>query len=510
MIKSTKKAFLLILDGYGLRESSEANAVKLANTPFLHEILPDQPQATLSSSGADVGLPDGMMGNSEVGHLNIGAGRIFYQVSTRISRAIQTGEFFTNPMIEASLAHVAKNNSAWHLFGLVSDGGVHSMLEHLYALLELARRRGIRQVYLHALTDGRDTPPHSGKEFISRVEAKMRELGVGKIATVSGRFYGMDRDNRWPRIEKCYRLMVEAEGLKFNSAAEAVADSYRREVTDEFIESSVIMEDGKPVATIKDGDAIFFFNFRADRARQMIQALTVADFPHFTRRHLDLHYATMTQYHADYSHCVAFPPVKLYNILGEVISDAGLHQFRLAETEKYAHVTFFFNGGNEVPYPGEERVLIPSPKVTTYDLQPGMSAPTVAERALQALDGEYDFILLNFANPDMVGHTGVLAAAISALETLDPLVQQLVAKAQARGYSLIITADHGNCEQMVADNGEPHTSHTTNRVPLALFMPDGSRPKLRQDGMLADLAPTILKLMKMPQPPEMEGQSLLA
>jgi 2,3-bisphosphoglycerate-independent phosphoglycerate mutase len=509
MIKSTKKAFLMVLDGYGLCESRDGNAVKLANTPYLHEILPDRPQATLSASGRDVGLPEGRMGNSEVGHLNIGAGRIVYQELSRIDLAIERGEFFANPMIKASVDYASRNSAAWHLFGLVSDGGVHSSLNHLYALLELARQTGLQRVYLHAITDGRDTPPHSGIDYLRQVEAKMRELGVGQVATVSSRYWGMDRDNRWPRIEKCYRMMVEAEGLQFAGSEEAIADSYRREVTDEFIEPSVLMRDGKPVATIKDGDAIFFFNFRADRARQMIQALTVKDFPHFPRRPLDLHYATMTQYHSDYSNCVAFPPQRMTNILGEVLSDAGLKQFRIAETEKYAHVTFFFNGGNEVPYPGEERVLIQSPKVATYDLQPSMSAPAVAERALQALDKDYDFFMLNFANPDMVGHTGVLSAAIAALETIDPLVEQIVAKAQFHGYALLITSDHGNCEKMIDDDGGPHTAHTTNRVPLAIILPEGSRPKLRQDGILADLAPTILKLMKIPQPPEMEGRSLI-
>jgi len=367
MIRTTKKVFLLILDGYGLRNEVEGNTVKLANTPYLHELFADPIQGSLSASGLDVGLPAGLMGNSEVGHLNLGAGRVVYQEIARIDREISTGNFFNNPVLRASVESAASDGSSWHLMGLVSDGGVHSSLNHLYALLELAKRAGAKQVFLHAFTDGRDTPPHSAVEYIRKVEQKMREIGVGKVATVSGRYWGMDRDQRWTRIERAYRMLTSGEGLKFGSAEEAISDSYRREVTDEFIEPSVITDNGTPVATIQSGDSVMFFNFRADRARELTMALTNAEFPHFERQNLDLHYTTMTQYHADFRHPIAFLPHHLANILAETIADAGLKQFRIAETEKYAHVTFFFNGGSETPFPGEERALIPSPKVATYE-----------------------------------------------------------------------------------------------------------------------------------------------
>ncbi len=509
MTSVKQKVFLIILDGYGLREAADGNAVKLAKTPFLHEILDREMQASLSASGLDVGLPAGLMGNSEVGHLNLGAGRIVYQEITRIDRSIETGEFFDNPVLRASAEHAHRNGTAWHLMGLVSDGGVHSSLEHLYALLELARKMGLERVYLHALTDGRDTSPRSGVGFLKQVDARMRELKVGRIATVCGRYWGMDRDKRWERVERAYRMLTEGEGLRFPSAPEAVEDSYRRKVTDEFIEPSVIVEDGRPVATISDGDAVLFFNFRSDRAREITWALTEPEFPHFSQQRLNLHYTTMTLYHADLKLPVVFPHHRIRNVLGEVLSEAGLRRFRIAETEKYAHVTFFFNGGEENPFKGEERLLINSPKVPTYDLQPEMSAPEVAERALEALDRDYAFVLLNFANPDMVGHTGVLDAAIKALETLDPLVHRLVDKALGKGYAVLMTSDHGNCELMIEPDGEPNTAHTTNRVPLALLLPDGTRPELRQGGILADVAPTTLRLMGLPQPPEMEGQSLM-
>ena len=507
--RQDNKVFLIILDGYGMRYEEEGNAVKLAHTPYLDNLFPDPPQATLGASGLVVGLPKGLMGNSEVGHLNLGAGRIVYQDISRIDRAIKSGEFFDNPALKGSVHYVKQNSAAWHLIGLVSDGGVHSSLEHLYALLEMARRNGLERVYLHALTDGRDTPPHSGVEFIWQVEEKIRELGVGRIASVCGRYWGMDRDHRWERVERAYRMLTEGEGLKFESPIEAMADLYKRNITDEFIEPSVITENGQPVATLKDGDAVMFFNFRADRAREITWALIETEFDSFKRNSLKLHYTTMTEYHADLKLPVAFPPVRMKNILGEIISEAGLKQLRTAETEKYAHVTFFFNGGVEEPFVNEDRTMIASPKVATYDLQPEMSAHVVAERMLEKLDEGYSFILLNFANPDMVGHTGVLEAATRALETIDGLVEKLVRKAVRNGYTVIVTADHGNCEQMVDADGAPHTAHTTNRVPLALILPDRKRPALRQNGILADIAPTILELMGMEKPDEMDGKSLI-
>ncbi len=508
-IKIKSKVFLLILDGYGHRHELKGNAVKLAKTPYLDELFPEPPQATLSASGRSVGLPKGLMGNSEVGHLNLGAGRIVYQDITRIDKSIENGEFFQNPVLIKSIEYAKKNGKAWHLIGLVSDGGVHSSLEHLYALLEMAKQQDLKRVYLHALMDGRDTSPYEGVHFIWQVEQRMHNIGAGKIASICGRYWGMDRDRRWERIEHAYRMLTAGEGIKFPSAVEAVEDSYHRDVTDEFIEPSIITNNGKPLATINDGDAVMFFNFRSDRAREITWALIDEKFEHFPRKKLNLHYTTMTEYHADLTLPIAFMPQRLEKILGEVISSAGLKQFRTAESEKYAHVTYFFNGGIEAPLPNEDRLLVASPNVATYDLQPEMSAPGVAKYALENLDENYAFFLLNFANPDMVGHTGVLEAAIKALETLDPLVKQMIEKAQRNGYAVLMTADHGNCEQMIDDEDRPHTAHTTNRVPLALLMPDGSRPALRQNGILADIAPTLLELLGIEQPDEMTGKSLI-
>lgn len=509
IIKQTSKVFLIILDGYGLRYEVDGNAVKLADTPHLDKFFPDPPQGTLCASGRDVGLPSGLMGNSEVGHLNLGAGRIVFQDIARIDRAIRTGEFFRNQHLLDSIAHAKSKKTNWHLIGLVSDGGVHSSLSHLYALLKLAKEHNLSKVYLHALMDGRDTPPHSGVEFIWEVGVRMREIGVGRIASICGRYWTMDRDRRWDRVERGYRLLTDGEGLSFESPIEAVADSYRREVTDEFIEPSVMLESGKPIATISEGDAVMFFNFRADRTREITFALTDPGFDQFKRTKLDLHYTTMTQYHAELALPVVFPPIKMENILGEVIDKAGLKQFRTAETEKYAHVTFFFNGGDEAPFKNEHRLLILSPQIPTYDLKPEMSASEVARHTLDEMKNDYPFMLLNFANPDMVGHTGNLEAAIKALESLDPLVDDLIEEAKQAGYTVIITADHGNCEMMHEKDGSPHTAHTTNRVPLAVIRPDGSRPLLRQDGILADVAPTILEALGLEQPSEMTGKSLI-
>ncbi len=508
-IEIKSKVFLLILDGYGYRQELKGNAVKLAKTPYLNELFPEPPQATLSASGRSVGLPKGLMGNSEVGHLNLGAGRIVYQDITRIDKSIEDGEFHKNPVIIKSIEHAKKNGNVWHLIGLISDGGVHSSLEHLYALLEMAKQHSLEKVYLHAFMDGRDTSPYAGVHFIWQVEQKMHNIGVGKIASICGRYWGMDRDRRWERVERAYRMLTAGEGLKFTNAVEAVEDSYKRDITDEFIEPSIVTNNGKPLATINDGDTVMFFNFRSDRAREITWALIDENFEHFPRMKLNLHYTTMTEYHADLTLPIVFPQQRLEKILGEIISSAGLKQFRTAETEKYAHVTYFFNGGIEAPLPDEDRLLIASPKVATYDLQPEMSALEVAKYALENLDEDYAFFLLNFANPDMVGHTGMLEAAIKALETLDPLVKQLIEKARRNGYVVLITADHGNCEQMIDDEDRPHTAHTTNRVPLALLMPDGSRPTLRHDGILADVAPTVLNLLGIEQPEEMTGESLI-
>lgn len=449
------------------------------------------------------------MGNSEVGHLNLGAGRIVYQDITRINLQVESGEFFSNQVLLSSAHHARDNETAWHLIGLVSNGGVHSSLTHLFALLELAKHERVEKVYVHALLDGRDTPPHSGSGFIRQVEQKMSELGVGRIATVCGRYWGMDRDQRWDRVERAYKMFIEGEGLRFSSPVEAVEDSYRRKITDEFVEPSVIVDRDKPVALLRDGDSVFFFNFRADRAREITRVFIEKDFSPFSCRHVELHYSTMTRYHEEFDLDIAFPPVHLDNILGQVISEAGLRQFRIAETEKYAHVTFFFNGGEETPFKGEERCLIQSPKVATYDLQPEMSAPEVCEKALKALDDGYNFMLLNFANPDMVGHTGILSATIQALEALDPLIEKLIEKATGVGYSVILTADHGNCEKMIDTGSEAHTAHTTNMVPMVVIYSPAADIKLRDKGILADVAPTILEMLHLPQPGEMEGKSMI-
>jgi len=504
-----KKAFLLILDGYGLRDERHGNAVKLANTPFLHSMLTKYPWTRLVASGREVGLPIGQMGNSEVGHLNIGAGRIVYQDITRIDRSIETGEFFNNPALNDCMKFAARDNVALHLMGLVSDGGVHSSMEHLFALLRMAKSKGLKRVFIHAFMDGRDTPPQSGIQHIRDLQAKIREIGIGKIATVIGRYWAMDRDKRWERVEKAYRALVYGEGMQFHSAEEAVLDSYMRGITDEFIEPSIILKRDKPTVRMHYGDAILFFNFRADRARELTVALANPSFHEFVRTPLDPNYTTMTRYHEMFNFPVAFPPHSMENILAGVLAKAGKQQFRIAETEKYAHVTFFFNGGDEAPFPGETRSLVASPKVATYDMQPEMSALGVCERALDALDEDFDFILLNFANPDMVGHTGSLDAVVKALEALDPLVEKLVTKAKAEGYTTFITADHGNCEQMYDEGDGPFTSHTTNLVPFVAISPDDSPKKLRESGILADIAPTILKILQLEQPPEMEGKSLL-
>lgn len=503
---------LMILDGFGERKEQMGNAVKLAKTPHIDVLEKEYPMTYIGASGMSVGLPDGQMGNSEVGHLNIGAGRIVYQELTRITKSIEDGDFFTNEAFCGAVDNVKKNGGALHLMGLLSEGGVHSHMNHLKALVRLAAQNGLEKVYLHCFMDGRDVPPDSGKHYMEDICAYLKEVGVGKVATVSGRYYAMDRDNRWERVGKAYVAMVDGMGETCTCPVEAVEQSYAKGVTDEFILPTVVMEDGQPVGKIQSGDSVIFFNFRPDRAREITRALTEPDFDGFAHTYFPLYYVTMTQYDATFSHVhVAFKPQTLKNTLGEYVSRQGLKQFRIAETEKYAHVTFFFNGGVEAPNEGEDRVLIPSPKVATYDLQPEMSAYEVAEKAAERIrSGKYDLMILNFANPDMVGHTGVLEAAVKAVEAVDACVGTVVDAIREVGGEVIITADHGNAELMIdPKTGSPFTAHTTNIVPCILVSERYKTAKLREGGILADLAPTLLDLMGLEQPKEMTGKSLL-
>ncbi len=497
------------MDGYGLRRSDKANAVKLANTPHLDAIFATYPGATLKTSGLNVGLPDSQMGNSEVGHMNLGAGRVVYQDITRIDHEIETGEFFRNPALLDLIHELKRRGRYLHLFGLVSSGGVHSSMNHIRATLELCRREQFSNVVLDAFTDGRDTPPHSGADFIQTVSAWMKELGVGRIATVSGRYYAMDRDKRWDRIERAYRAICFAEGAGAESAVTGIQASYAAGVTDEFVVPFVVKSpEGPTPLTAEDG--VFFFNFRADRTRQLTDALTDPNFSGFSATLKVPLYVTMTRYREDYSFPVVSHSQLLARILGEELAKAGLKQFRIAETEKYAHVTYFFNGREETPFPGEDRMLIPSPKVATYDHQPEMSAPLVTEKVCAAVSTEqYSFILINFANCDMVGHSGILAAAIKAVEAIDQGVGKLWETARAHGYAMLLSSDHGNAEEMWDETTQgPHTAHTTNPVPIILLS-DSPVGKVRDGGRLADVAPTVLELLDLPKPPEMTGQSLL-
>jgi 2,3-bisphosphoglycerate-independent phosphoglycerate mutase len=503
---------LLVMDGFGINQKKEGNAIALANKPNLDRLFADYPHTVLAASGLDVGLPEGQMGNSEVGHLNFGAGRIVYQEITRIDKAIKDGSFFENKVLLEAMNKVKENNSALHLMGLVSDGGVHSSLNHLYALLKLAKNKGVRELYVHAFMDGRDTSPTAGKEYIKQLLEKFREYEVGSLSTIVGRYYAMDRDKRWERVEKAYRAMVYGEGKLTSDTVRAVEESYQEEVTDEFIKPIVVSESGNPLSgRIKENDMGIFFNFRADRARELSYVLSEKDFKEFDRgNNLTIHLVNMTQYDEKLKTPVAFPPNKLKNILPEVLSKRGLKQLRIAETEKYAHVTFFFNGGEETPFEGEDRILVHSPKVPTYDLKPEMSAYEVTDKVVQAIESKkYDFILLNYANPDMVGHTGVLEAAIKAIEAVDTCVGRVVDAVKEVGGAAMVTADHGNAEMMVdSNNGEPFTAHTTDLVPFILVK-DGFKGKLRSRGILADVAPTILYLMGIPKPTEMDGQNLI-
>jgi len=503
---------LVILDGWGIRETRQDNAVLQARTPRLDALFRDYPDTRLGASGLDVGLPEGQMGNSEVGHMNIGAGRIVYQDLTRISKSIADGDFFENPVFNQALDALRRTGGRLHLMGLLSDGGVHSHNTHLYALVELAKRRGIKDVCIHAFLDGRDTPPKSGGDYLARLEERLGAIGVGRVATVIGRYFAMDRDNRWERVERAWRALTAGDGQIVASSAEAIAGAYQEGQTDEFVVPRIVRRAADPVGTIEDGDAVIFFNFRSDRAREITRAFTDPDFTGFARAKSPklAAYVCLTEYDETFGLPVAFPSPNPTNILGEVVARAGKTQLRIAETEKYAHVTFFFNGGSEVPFPGEERVLIPSPQdVATYDQKPAMSAPLVTDEVVARVDsGAYDLIVPNFANPDMVGHTGIRPAAIAAMEAVDVCVGRVVDAVLTAGGALLITSDHGNCEQMVDESGQPHTAHTVNPVPLLLVDPDHRSAKLRE-GVLADIAPTILALMGLEKPAEMTGRSLL-
>ena len=502
---------LMILDGFGINEQKEGNAVKLANTPNLNEILTKNPNTIVHTSGLAVGLPDGQMGNSEVGHTNIGAGRIVYQDLAKITKAIEDGDFFSVPEFVKAIENCKKNNSKLHIMGLLSDGGVHSHNRHLYALLEMAKRKDFENVFVHCFMDGRDTPPASGEGYITELEEKMKEKGIGQIATISGRFYAMDRDKRWERVSQAYNAIVNGEGEKAISAVSAIEESYQKEVFDEFVKPTVITnKNGEPVAKLEDGDSVIFFNFRPDRAREITRSIVDKEFDGFETKKLDPYFVCMTSYDETMPNVeVAYRKEELKNTFGEYISNKGLKQLRIAETEKYAHVTFFFNGGKEEQYAGEDRILVPSPKVETYDLKPEMSAYEVTEKVVEAIRSEkYDSIILNFANPDMVGHTGSVDAAIKALEAIDECVGKVVEAINEVNGVLLITADHGNCEQMVDyKTGEPQTAHTTNPVPLAIVgLPANKKIK---EGRLADLAPTMLEFLGLEKPEEMTGESLL-
>jgi 2,3-bisphosphoglycerate-independent phosphoglycerate mutase len=507
--RRTIPLMLMILDGWGYRESDEYNAASKADTPVLDHLARTFPHTLIGNSGLDVGLPPGQMGNSEVGHQNLGAGRIVYQDFTRITRAIENGEFFENPVLLQSLASVRNRQAAIHFVGLLSDGGVHSHIGHLKALVELARAQGLPRVYIHAILDGRDTSPTSGIGYIRQLESFLHSQECGRIVTVMGRYYAMDRDNRWERIEQAYRAMVVGGDTSVN-AQEAVRTSYHQGRTDEFVRPLNIVPEGEALVTVQPGDGIVFFNFRADRAREITRAFTEEGFTGFQRERLNLvSYVCMTEYDETFALPVAFPPHSLKGIFPEVISREGLRQLRIAETEKYAHVTFFFNGGEEKEYPGEERILIPSPReISTYDQKPEMSAPLVAEEVIRQIEADrFDVIILNFANGDMVGHTGVYEAALRAMEAVDQCIGRIFKVLQKKGGTLLITADHGNCEMMKAPgSGEPFTAHTCNPSPFILTR-QGVR--LREGGVLADVAPTMLDLLQIPQPSEMTGRTLI-
>lgn len=503
-----KPVILMILDGFGvgLEAEKRGDAIKAAKKPNIDKLFAENPVTKIGASGLDVGLPDGQMGNSEVGHTNIGAGRIVYQELTRITKSIEDGEFFENEALLKAVDNAAQEGKALHIMGLLSNGGVHSHNTHMYAIVELAKKKGVKNVYVHAFLDGRDVPPTSGKDFVEECANKLKEIGLGKIATVMGRYYAMDRDNRWDRVEKAYSAMVYGEGNKACCPVKAVEDSYANDVTDEFVVPTVCEEN----ATVKPGDSIVFFNFRPDRAREITRTFVDPEFKGFERKNgfFPLTYVCMTQYDASMPNVeVAFKPQSLKNTIGEYISNKGMTQLRIAETEKYAHVTFFFNGGVEQPYEGEDRILVKSPAVATYDLQPEMSAYEVTDKLVAAIKtGKYDMIILNYANCDMVGHTGVFEAAVKAVEAVDECVGKVVTAIREMDGVALITADHGNADKMIDTDGSPFTAHTTNLVPFCVV---GYPCELREGGRLADIAPTMLKIMGLPQPAEMTGKSII-
>ncbi|WP_209124989.1 2,3-bisphosphoglycerate-independent phosphoglycerate mutase [Alkalihalobacillus sp. BA299] len=508
---SKKPVAMIILDGFALRDETKGNAVTHAKKPNFDRYWNSYPHATLKASGEAVGLPEGQMGNSEVGHLNIGAGRIVYQSLTRVNLSIREGDFFENQTFKQAMDHVKDKNSSLHIYGLLSDGGVHSHIDHLFALLEMAKEKGLERVYVHGFLDGRDVGPTTAEVYVRALDEKMKDLGIGEIATVHGRYYAMDRDQRWERVEKSYRAMVYGEGPSYKSALEVLEDSYKNDIHDEFVLPSVILDDNnQPVGTIKDDDAVIFFNFRPDRAIQMSQVFTNEDFRGFDRGDAfpkSLHYVCLTHFSETVQGFVAFKPTNLDNTLGEALSQQGYKQLRIAETEKYPHVTFFFSGGREEPFDGEERILIDSPKVATYDLKPEMSAYEVTDALLKEIEADkHDAIVLNFANPDMVGHSGMLEPTVKAIEAVDECLGKVVDAIIAKGGHAIITADHGNADEVITLEGSPMTAHTTNPVPVIVTKND---IELREDGILADLSPTLLQLLGGEQPKEMTGKSLI-
>jgi 2,3-bisphosphoglycerate-independent phosphoglycerate mutase len=512
-MSTDRPLLLMILDGWGYRAASEGNAIAQANLPNFRRLENDYPHTLLQASGEAVGLPNGQMGNSEVGHLNLGAGRVVYQELTRIFKAIKDRTLFENPILLEAMESARVHKKSFHLIGLLSDGGVHSHIEHLFALLEMAKKQNLENVFIHVILDGRDVLPQSAKQYISQLEEKIKKVEIGKIASVSGRYYVMDRDKRWERLEKGYQALAFGQGKFAPSALAAVESSYDMRVTDEFVLPTVVLgPDGDPIGPIREGDSVLFYNFRSDRAREITRAFVDEDFTGFERPNRPhVNYVCMTQYDDTIAAPIAFPQQDLENTLGEVLSQQGLKQLRIAETEKYAHVTFFFNGGIEEPDPGEERILIPSPKVATYNLQPEMSAPEVTRTLIEELKKKvYDVIILNFANPDMVGHTGVFEATIKAVETVDQCLGEIEAELHNMGGTLLVTADHGNAEEKVDPKTNlPLTAHSTNLVPFILVGDQFKGDALREGGALNDVAPTILEILQISQPKEMTGKSLL-
>ena len=500
-------ALLVILDGYGISEDPSVSAIDQAHTPYLDHIFSNSPKSWLRADGEAVGLPEGQFGNSEVGHLNIGAGRIVWQELSKIDKSIREESFFSDPSLLKAI-EVARKSGRIHLMGLFSDGGVHSHANHLYALLELCKRKGLNEVYVHAYTDGRDTNPDAGIRYLQEFESKAAEIGVGKIVSIVGRYYAMDRDNRWERVEKAYRLLTLGTGTHNNTPRSVFEKSYANKITDEFIDPHTVGPNPEQTRILHN-DTVLFFNFRGDRAREITRALTDTKFDAFERDYLNLNFFSFTQYDATFDHVeVVFKPVPMTNTLGEAVSKSGKKQLRIAETEKYPHVTYFFNGGEEVPNEGEDRIMVASPKVATYDLQPEMSAFEVTDKLCNAMDsGQYELIILNYANPDMVGHTGIMKAAIAAIETIDACMERTVNTALKNDYSVVIIADHGNADIMIQQDGSPHTAHTLAKVPIVIVS-NNPIPML-QSGILADVAPTLLKIMGIPQPSEMTGNPLI-